>query len=268
MGCNGSFQAHLFEFRVVGYRECSRIFWLGVVNRKPESETVRRCSLADPSGLEAGEPPRKPSRMRAIEKPVHLTRTSVLNAVKCARWYGVVACWLILAQGLTSQAATLSTDRLDYPPFSDVYIDGAGWAPGETVSVHLDEVEPNGTRTPVWDADPAPIADTTGSFTVEWFIWSDEFLGATLEVTPFVGTEDARDHVERNKLFGAALAAIDDEGDAEPAEKHVRLVAPAADRLGRQPFQPLIEIGNDFARRAVGQIPLVERRHRRSAKVL
>ena len=183
MGCNGSFQAHLFEFRVVGYQECSRIFWLGVVSRKPESETVRRCSLADPSGLEAGEPPRKPSRMRAIEKPGHLTRTSVLNAVKCARWYGVVACWLILAQGLTSQAATLSTDRLDYPPFSDVYIDGAGWAPGETVSVHLDEVEPNGTRTPVWDADPAPIADTTGSFTVEWFIWSDEFLGATLEVT-------------------------------------------------------------------------------------
>src|SRR6266550_2383408 len=53
----------------------------------------------------------------------------------------------------TVSAATITTDRLDYPPFSDVYIDGAGFAAGDVVQVKIDQLFPDGSRTTVWVAD-------------------------------------------------------------------------------------------------------------------
>ena len=89
----------------------------------------------------------------------------------------------LIAWALPGDAATVTTDRLDYPPFSDVYLSGAGWAPGETVAVHIDEVNGDGSLTPLWDATPPPVADSNGAFTVVWYIYSDEFIGATFRVT-------------------------------------------------------------------------------------
>lgn len=99
-----------------------------------------------------------------------------------ANWLRLCLCCAALALLLPpSIAATLTTDKPDYPPYSNVYITGAGFQAGETVTVHLDRVYPDGARAPVWDAAPPPLADATGSFTVTWYIDSTDYIGATLD---------------------------------------------------------------------------------------
>jgi hypothetical protein len=101
---------------------------------------------------------------------------------------------LVILGWQNTDAASLTTDRLDYPPFSDVTITGTGFAPGEVVAVQVDEVFSDGSRVNVWIADPSPVADVTGTFSVVWYIWSDEFIGSTLEAVatgPISGTVTA-----------------------------------------------------------------------------
>ncbi|HEU0008243.1 MAG TPA: hypothetical protein VFT34_00345, partial [Verrucomicrobiae bacterium] len=105
----------------------------------------------------------------------------MLRRIGCCA--ALALCTMAVGFALPASAApSVSTDRIDYPPFSDVYITGAGYQPGETVLVHIDQLNSDGSRTALWDAAPSPVADINGSFTVVWFIFSDEFIGATLEV--------------------------------------------------------------------------------------
>ncbi len=53
---------------------------------------------------------------------------------------------------------TIRTDKSDYPPGSPVTIYGAGWAPGETVTIQIQETDAD-------DTFLTDTADTTGSFT-------------------------------------------------------------------------------------------------------
>src|SRR6185503_13106067 len=88
--------------------------------------------------------------------------------------------FLILAQGAAG-AATVVTDKEDYPPYSVVYITGAGFQAGETVSNQVVQIAgPDaGAAYEPWGV----VADTNGGFETEWLVFSDELLNTTLELT-------------------------------------------------------------------------------------
>ncbi len=89
---------------------------------------------------------------------------------------------------------------------------------------------------------------------------ADPLDRALRQCPPLVGGEHPRHHVERDQALRAALAAIDQEGDAEAAEQHRRLVVLLAQPLGRQLLEPARETRIGRARRAVGHAHLVEAR--------
>src|SRR6266536_6621030 len=75
--------------------------------------------------------------------------------------------------------ATLTTDREDYPPYSYVYMSGTGFEPGETVNMIVVQLEPNPTSYQPWDV----VADENGNIDTTWYIFSEELIGATMQVT-------------------------------------------------------------------------------------
>jgi len=74
---------------------------------------------------------------------------------------------------------TLTTDREDYPPFSYVYFHGSGFEPGETVNMIVVETDPVQQSFEPWDV----VADENGEFDTSWYIFSQEFNGATFLAT-------------------------------------------------------------------------------------
>ncbi len=61
---------------------------------------------------------------------------------------------------------TIRSDKSDYPPGSPVIIYGAGWAPGEQVTIQIQETDSDDT----WLTD---TADSSGSFTDSSFrLWT------------------------------------------------------------------------------------------------
>jgi len=80
---------------------------------------------------------------------------------------------------LPNDGPTLTTNHDDYPPFSYVYIDGTGFQPGETVNMIVVELDPVQQSFQPWDV----IADENGNISTSWYIFSEEFIGATLQVT-------------------------------------------------------------------------------------
>ena len=68
---------------------------------------------------------------------------------------------------------TIRTDMADYPPGSPVTIYGAGFAPGETVTIQIQETDADDT----WLTD---TADSTGSFTDTSFQIQDNDGGVTI----------------------------------------------------------------------------------------
>ena len=74
---------------------------------------------------------------------------------------------------------TLTTDHEDYPPFSYVYFHGAGFQPGETVQMIVTETDPEQQAFEPWEV----VADANGEFDTSWYIFSEEFRGATFQAT-------------------------------------------------------------------------------------
>jgi len=79
--------------------------------------------------------------------------------------------------------ATVTTDQLDYPPGSTVFITGSGYTPGETVVLHVAHTPPEASDS----TDPAHepwnvIADANGNISSDWVIDADG-LGATYLLT-------------------------------------------------------------------------------------
>src|SRR6266853_1465037 len=84
------------------------------------------------------------------------------------------------AQGPESpNSATLTTDRDDYPPYSYVYFTGSGFQPGETVNMIVVETDPIQQSFQPWDV----VADADGNFQTSWYIFSQDFQGATFQAT-------------------------------------------------------------------------------------
>jgi len=71
---------------------------------------------------------------------------------------------------------TIRTDMADYPPGSPVTIYGAGWIPGETVSIQIQQTNDDD----VWLTD---TADATGSFTDNSFGITDSDGGVKFVMT-------------------------------------------------------------------------------------
>src|ERR1700678_3457424 len=71
---------------------------------------------------------------------------------------------------------TIRTDMADYPPGSPVTIYGAGWTPGETVTLQIQETDTDDT----WLTD---TADATGAFTDTSFMIQDNDGGVKFVLT-------------------------------------------------------------------------------------
>src|SRR5438874_686130 len=76
-------------------------------------------------------------------------------------------------------SATLTSDQEDYPPYSYVYFYGTGFQPGETVNMIVVELDPTQGSFEPWDA----VADENGEIYTSWYIFSSDFIGATLQAT-------------------------------------------------------------------------------------
>src|SRR6185369_9097919 len=90
-------------------------------------------------------------------------------------------CFVQLTTSSVLAQATVTTDKEDYPPYSVVYITGAGFAPGETVSNIVVQIEGPAPGT-IYDSWTV-VADENGNFLTDWLIFSDELAGTTLELT-------------------------------------------------------------------------------------
>lgn len=75
-------------------------------------------------------------------------------------------------------AATVTTDRTDYTPGMTVLITGAGWQPGETVTIHLDETPDVCPSPHVWTV----VADGGGNITDESFTLDVIHIGVTFDL--------------------------------------------------------------------------------------
>src|ERR1043166_315133 len=84
-------------------------------------------------------------------------------------------------QMLPARAATITTDRQDYAPFTFVDITGAGFQPGETVNNQV--VQVIGPIAPFAYAPWDVTADANGGFSTTWYVFTDDLLGTTLELT-------------------------------------------------------------------------------------
>src|SRR5262245_19848549 len=103
------------------------------------------------------------------------------KALLSVMWGLLTVLWApaILAQ--ETNGPTVMTDREDYPPFSVVYIDGYGFQPGETVSNLIVQVlgAAPGTAYEPWEIAVEP----DGHFFTSWYVFSEELLNTTLELT-------------------------------------------------------------------------------------
>jgi hypothetical protein len=85
----------------------------------------------------------------------------------------------ILALGVDSTTgASIETNRDDYSPGEVVHVVGRGWAPGETVNLHMTE-NPDTHA----DVDTNVVADASGAFTAHYYDVQTHDLGVTFTLT-------------------------------------------------------------------------------------
>ncbi len=90
----------------------------------------------------------------------------------------------ILAIGVDSvTGATIETNKDDYSPGEVVHVAGRGWAPGETVNLHMTE-EPNTHA----DVDTNVVADGQGAFSIHYYDVQTHDIGVTFTLTVTGGT--------------------------------------------------------------------------------
>ena len=87
----------------------------------------------------------------------------------------------------------------------------------------------------------------------------DALLEAGAQDVPFGGREDTRQHVERDQPFLGVRLAVDREGDADPAEQHLRLAPAVVEDVGRHLGEPAGQLAIGGPQRPVDALHLVER---------
>ncbi len=97
-------------------------------------------------------------------------------------WATLMSVAIVLAgAGSALAAASVTTDKADYPPGATVQITGTGFQPGEIVELQvLNLTDPTdiGPEHDPWEV----TADSAGDFQTTWEVTADE-LGATLQLT-------------------------------------------------------------------------------------
>ena len=107
-----------------------------------------------------------------------LTELSGSNQALVAGGANSAGQFLSSAQVVASSAATITTNRSDYPPGATVNISGAGWQPGETVLITVHE-EPPAYPDPVLTS----VTDANGNFMNPDFSPGPSDLGRTFTLT-------------------------------------------------------------------------------------
>src|SRR5580765_5283610 len=104
-----------------------------------------------------------------------------------------------------SQTATIATDQPDYPPGFTVIITGAGWQPGETVTLQVVHQDPTLDNSEPAHQPWTVTADGSGNVSSSWYVPTDQDeLGATLLLT--ANGENSGSHAEA--IFTDAVATI------------------------------------------------------------
>ena len=86
---------------------------------------------------------------------------------------------VVLAIGVDSTTgASIETNKDDYQPGEIVHLVGKGWAPGETVNLHMTE-EPDTHA----DVDTNVVADSVGEFSVHYYDVQEHDVGVTFTLT-------------------------------------------------------------------------------------
>lgn len=77
-----------------------------------------------------------------------------------------------------NSGATIETNKDDYQPGEIVHVVGRGWAPNETVNLHMTE-EPDTHA----DVDTNVVADANGAFSVHYYDVTEHDIGVTFSLT-------------------------------------------------------------------------------------
>src|SRR5262245_40555904 len=101
------------------------------------------------------------------------THARVISAIwLSAIWLFAIGC---------ANAATITTDQLEYPPFTDVYVTGSGFGTNETVQMTLETLDADGINWTILPGDaqnPNPwtiTSDENGNFSDAWNVYSADF---------------------------------------------------------------------------------------------
>src|SRR5687768_14424482 len=94
----------------------------------------------------------------------------------------------VLAIGVDSTTgASIETNKDDYVPGEVVHVVGRGWAPGETVNLHMTE-DPDTHA----DVDTSVVADAAGGFSTHYYDVQEHDLGVTFTLTATGVTSNSR----------------------------------------------------------------------------
>src|ERR1051325_11687487 len=90
----------------------------------------------------------------------------------------------------TAAAATVTTDKADYPPGATAYITASGFQVGETVSfqvLHADGTPSDGEDHQPWYVTDGGLEDldgvVDGNIKTTWHVCEDDCVGSLLELT-------------------------------------------------------------------------------------
>jgi len=99
-------------------------------------------------------------------------------------------CACLGAQLFAARAASVTTDKADYPPGATAYITASGFQAGETVMfqvLHADGTPSTGADHDPWYVTDGGVGDldgvVNGIIQTTWHVCEDDCVGSTLELT-------------------------------------------------------------------------------------
>src|SRR5947209_11431894 len=144
------------------------------VSGPAETQTAQDQTQTDQAQTETAQAPAAADRRASAIPATKLSGPRATGVFYLATSRAAAA-----AQSEAPNSATLTTDQEDYQPYTYVYITGAGFTPGETVNMIVVQLSPNPASYQPWDV----VADANGNVETSWYIFSEDLIGATMQVT-------------------------------------------------------------------------------------
>src|SRR5438876_4136648 len=101
---------------------------------------------------------------------------------RCCTMLFILSVVALICTAAAFGQATLTSDKSDYAPGTTATLTGAGFSPGEIVSVvvhHADATPDTGAEHQPWTV----TADANGGFVTTWHVCEDDCIGATLKAS-------------------------------------------------------------------------------------